>query len=406
LVWANSPWAEVYQHLLHVEAGAQVGPFHLVKSVHHWINDGVMAVFFFAVGLELKREVAEGELSTIRKALLPAVCAVGGMVVPALVYTAFNVGTPTIHGWGVPMATDIAFALGLLALLGDRVPVSYKVLLTAIAVADDLGAIVVIALFYTADISTHALLLGLLLLAVSALMNTMSVRHSLPYLVVGIGVWLCFLESGVHATIAAVGLAFTIPARTRLDSRSMADSLQRLVEGYGKLPLPEGHGLLTHQEQRYLHAIKDVLEKGSAPLQRIEHALMPAVTFVVLPLFALANTGVQLGGREGSWLDPVPVGVVLGLVVGKPLGIWLVAAVSVRLRVADLPGGMSLTDVAALGALCGVGFTMSLFIGSLAFPDQAHVDLAKMGTLTASVLAGVLGLGTLAWRLRARPAAS
>jgi NhaA family Na+:H+ antiporter len=332
--------------------------------------------------------------------MLPVFCAVGGMAVPALLYAAVNAGRPTLAGWGIPMATDIAFALGVLSLVGDRARPELKVFLTAVAVADDLGAILVIALFYSSGISVVALALGCALVLIAVAMNLLGVRSAVAYFVVGTAVWLCFLESGVHATLAAVLIAFTIPARTRLDSRGMVRSLEHLVGRYAAQPLPEGHGLLEGYEQDIVHEIERVVGDGTAPLQRLEHALMPLVTFVVLPLFALANAGIMLSGSFAEALgSSVVAGIVLGLVVGKPAGIALAAWLALRLGVARLPEGMTMRDVVGVGMLGGVGFTMSFFIGELAFADPELVDRAKVGTVIASVTAGFLG-----YRLVRRPA--
>jgi NhaA family Na+:H+ antiporter len=396
LVWAASPWGNLYHDLLHTHMALIVGDFVLDKTVHDWINDGLMGVFFFVVGLELKREVGEGELSSLGKAALPVVCALGGMLVPAGIYAALNAGTPNISGWGIPMATDIAFALGVLALLGKRVSPALKLFLTAVAVADDLGAITVIAIFYTENVSLLALAMGAGLTLVSLLMNLLGVRSHLAYLLVGLTVWLCFLESGVHATLAAVLVAFTILARTRLDSQGMARSLDRLVKDYSALPLPPGYGLLKPYEQDVLHTIEEVVERGTAPLQRLEHRLLPVVTFVVLPLFAFANAGVTMTGSVIELAsNTVFLGVLLGLVLGKPLGIALAAWLAVRSGLAHLPAGMTCADVLALGFLAGIGFTMSLFVGQLAFTDHALVDAAKLGTLCASAIAGSVGFALL-----------
>lgn len=400
LLWVASPWSDLYREVLEVNVEVSIGEFTLAKTAHHWVNDALMAFFFFVVGLELKREVIAGELASPGKAALPVVCALGGMLVPAAIYGVVNAGAPTMAGWGVPMATDIAFVLGLLALLGDRVPPSMRLFLTAVAVADDLGAILVIAVFYTDGVSVAALMLGGLFTLLSVGMNALGVRNHLAYFLVGTAVWVCFLESGVHATLAAVIMAFTIPARTRLDSRGMARSLQKVVDHYATQPLPEGYGLLEPYEQVALHEMEGILEKGTAPLQRLEHALMPLVTFVVLPLFAFANAGVTI---EAGLLDvlgnPVVLGIVLGLVVGKPLGIGLAAWLAVKVGLTRLPDGLTLGDVVGIGMLAGVGFTMSLFIGELAFTEPALVDAAKVGTLAASSIAGVLGFWVLRLRL-------
>ncbi len=396
LLWAASPFGDSYRGMLHAHATVSLGGFVLEKTVHHWINDGLMAFFFFVVGLELKREMLAGELSSLRQAALPVACAVGGMVVPAGIYVAVNAGLPTMAGWGVPMATDIAFALGVVALLGKRVSPAVKLLLTAIAVADDLGAILVIAVFYTSGLSLLALLVGCALALVSVGMNRLGVRSHLAYFLVGAAVWLCFLASGVHATLAAVVMAFTIPARTRLDSRGMVDALGQLVHDYGQKALPPGHGLLEPFEQDVLHEIEHVVEKGTAPLQRLEHALMPLVTFVVLPMFAFANAGVTIAGSATEVLgSPIVLGIGLGLVVGKPLGISLAAWLAVKAGL-RLPAGVTPRDVFGIGMLAGIGFTMALFIGELAFAEPALIDAAKVGTLVASPIAGLLGY----WLLR------
>ncbi len=401
LAWASSPWSALYQALLHIEVGLHVGEAVLDKSLHHWVNDGLMALFFFVIGLELKREVIEGELSTLRKAALPALCAVGGMAVPALCYLLINRGTDEISGWGIPMATDIAFALGVLALLGDRVKPALKIFITAVAVADDLGAIIVIAVFYTQDLSFLALGAGGVLLAVAIVMNVVGVRDHMAWAIVGVAVWLCFLLSGVHATLAAVLVAFAIPARTRLDSQGMAATLGRLVQRHRSLALPAGHGLLPPEERRVLYEIEDVVEQGTAPLQRLEHGLLPVVTFLVLPLFALMNAGVTLGSA-GLTSPKVFAGVFCGLVFGKPLGITLAAWIATRARIAELPAGVALADVVVVGVLAGIGFTMSLFIGELAFSSPGAIDDAKLGTLCASSVAAALGLLLLWWRSRSQ----
>ncbi len=401
LAWASSPWSGLYQALLHLELGVHVGDLALDKSLHHWVNDGLMALFFFVIGLELKREVIEGELSTLRKAALPAVCAVAGMAVPALCYLLINRGTGDMTGWGIPMATDIAFALGVLALLGDRVKPALKIFVTAVAVADDLGAIIVIAVFYTQELSFIALGASGVLLAVAIAMNVVGVRDHMAWALIGVAIWLCFLRSGVHATLAAVLVAFAIPARTRLDSQGMAATLGHLLQRYRSLPLPSGHGLLPPEEQRVLYEIEDVVEEGTAPLQRLEHGLLPLVTFVVLPVFALMNAGVTLGGA-GLTSPKVFAGVFFGLVIGKPLGITLAAWVATRARIAELPSGVTLADVGVVGVLAGIGFTMSLFIGELAFSSPSAINDAKLGTLCASSVAAALGLLLVWWQSRSR----
>ncbi len=392
LVWANSPWAHAYHHILELNVGLTIGDVKLDKTLHHWINDGLMGVFFFVVGLEIKRELLVGELSTLRKATLPAIAALGGMVLPALLYFAVNHEGPAAAGWGIPMATDIAFALGALALLGDRVPLGLRVFLTALAIVDDIGAVVVIALFYTTELSLAWLGFGLACIAVSIVLNALDVRHALAYLVVGFFAWLGFLESGVHATIAAILMAFTIPARTRIDGPALVTRLNMLIARLEEIGPPSGTDMNDNRQQHCLERMVETIEHASAPLQEIEHALAGPVTFTVLPVFALANAGVSI---DGSLLDavahPIAVGIALGLVAGKTAGVSAASYLAVRLGLADLPENVSWKEIIGVALLAGIGFTMALFIASLAFSDVAAVETAKVGILLASTLAAVTG---------------
>jgi NhaA family Na+:H+ antiporter len=393
VVWANSPWAHAYHHLWETKLSLGLGPWSVSHTLHHWINDGLMAVFFFVVGLEIKREALVGELASVRRAALPAAAALGGMVVPALLYAAVNRGGPGMPGWGIPMATDIAFALGVLALMGPRVPLALKVFLTALAIVDDIGAVLVIALFYTGQIAWGALAAGFVGLAVCALANRMGVRGPLPYLLLGVVVWSCFLASGVHATVAGVLLAMTIPARTRIDAREFAEHGERSLRAFREAGTPGTSVLTNTGQQAALQELETATEAAQAPLQRIEHDLHTVVAFVIIPLFALANAGVTLAGGAvgGAFSHPVTLGVVLGLVLGKPLGITLFAWAAVRAGVAELPPGATWKAVHAVSWLGGIGFTMSLFIAALAFDDAARVDEAKVGIFAASILAGIIG---------------
>lgn len=402
LVWANSPWADAYHHALHVEVEVDVGSVSFHKSIHHLINDGLMGVFFFLVGLEIKREVLVGELSSKRKAALPALAAVGGMVIPALLYVAVNPNPPLRSGWGVPMATDIAFALGVLAVLGSRAPGGLKVLLTALAIVDDIGAVLVIAVFYTDQISAGALFIGFAGVAISAGMNAVGVRSALAYFFVGFVVWLAFLQSGVHATIAALLMAFTIPTRTRIDGKRLLSRLDTAVARLRDVGPPTDDGLNTNEQQHVLDEISLIRGSATAPLQNLEHALVPVVTFLILPIFALANAGVGLGGLGIETLfGGLAIGIILGLVVGKPLGIVAFTWLAVRLGVADLPKGVGWRQVAGIGLLGGIGFTMALFIGGLAFTNPADLDAAKLGILMASLIAACAGVVVL--RSAAKP---
>ena len=398
LLWANSPWGEVYRDLLSTMVVVDVGGLGLSKPLLLWINDGLMGIFFFVIGLEIKREVLAGELATVRRALFPIAAAVGGMVVPALIYVLINSGGPGLAGWGIPMATDIAFALGVLALLGDRAPLSLKVFLTGLAIVDDIGAILVIAIFYTESISLLSLGVGGAVLAVSLGANLLGVRNPITYFLLGTVVWLAFVKSGIHATLAAVLMALTIPARTVLHGAPLVERITDMVDSLRATPVPAANGLLTPEQQEVLQSLELVADEAQAPLQRLEHVLMPLVTFLVLPVFAFANAGVSLAGT-GGWsalAHPVGLGILLGLVLGKQLGVLLFSWLAVRSGLADLPVGVSWRMVHGVAALAGIGFTMSLFIGALAFPNQPQLqDVAKVGVLSASVIASVVGWALL-----------
>jgi len=351
LIWANSPWSGSYFHLWHTDPSFGFGGSLLSKPLHFWINDGLMALFFLLVGLEIKRETLVGELASFRKAALPIAAALGGMIVPAGLYALFNQSGPGAAGWGIPMATDIAFALGVLALLGDRVPVSLKVFLAALAIADDIGAVLVIAFFYTAQISWISLAVGGLFFVALIAANRAGARHPLIYVALGLGLWVAFWQSGIHATVAGVLLATTIPARHRDNS--------------------------VHAE---------------SPMLRFEHALMPWNKYVIMPVFALANAGVLLGaGAARSLADPIGVGVICGLVLGKPIGIVLFSSLATRSRIATMLDGISWRQIVGVGLLGGIGFTMSLFIANLAFGDAPALETAKVAILAASVISGAAG---------------
>lgn len=390
VAWANSPWAGFYHHWLQAKLAFSIGPFGLNKSVSHWIDDGLMGIFFFVVGLEIKRELLAGELTDPRKAALPVLAAVGGMVVPALVYYAFNGSGPFARGWGIPMATDIAFALGILAVF--PVPLSLKIFLTALAIVDDIGAIVVVAIFYTDAIATGSLLIGALLLGMSVAANAIGVRNPIIYFLIGCAIWVAFYQSGVHATLAGVLMAFTIPARTVINPQQLHDRTRALLKQLRDTGLPAERRLLTNRQHHIVLSMERLTEHATAPLQQLEHALMPFVTFAILPLFALTNAGVSLDGEALSLLaEPMSLGIILGLVVGKPLGIWLFAWASVKLGITELPKGISLLHVASVGCLAGVGFTMSLFIATLAFDEVALVETAKTAVLAGSLLSTLIG---------------
>jgi NhaA family Na+:H+ antiporter len=393
IVWANSPWAGSYHHLWETQVTLGAGQYALSYPLHYWINDGLMAVFFFLVGLEIKREFLVGELASVRRAALPIAAALGGMIVPALIYAALNAGGAGEAGWGIPMATDIAFALGVLALLGPRIPLSLKVFLAALAIVDDLGAVLVIAVFYTDQISWSALGVGMTVLAALVVAARLEARAPLVYVTLGLVLWVAFLKSGVHATVAGVLLALTIPARTRIDTGEFLERGRRILD-YFDASGREGTDVLTNRDQQAaIQEMENACEAAQAPLQRIEHELHYPVAFFIIPLFALANAGVHLGGNLGEAVtNRVALGIFLGLVVGKPVGITLFAWLAVKMNLAALPAGTTWRSIRGVSLLGGIGFTMSLFIAGLAFPGAPVLNEdAKIGIFAASLVAGIVG---------------
>ncbi|HEY0604325.1 MAG TPA: Na+/H+ antiporter NhaA [Herpetosiphonaceae bacterium] len=400
LVVANSGLAQVYNDLLHTEIGITVGPLVLREDLLHWINDGLMAIFFFLVGLEIKREVSVGELSELRAAALPIVAAIGGVVVPATIYMLFNVGRAGAHGWGVPMATDIAFALGCLTLLGNRIPFALKIFLTAVAIVDDLIAVLVIAFFYSGGINFVALGVGFVVLALLVLANIFGIRNFPLYIGLGLIVWVAFLESGVHATIAGVLIALTIPARNRIDGPTFVERVHRLVHEFQQGDLQPTPMLTDERQQSVVIELEELCEQVQAPLQKMEHSLHSWVSFLIMPIFALANAGVTLSlGNLGGETLFVALGVIFGLVLGKPIGLLGASWLAVRSGLAVLPPGVSWSHMTGAGILAGIGFTMSLFIASLGFGDPDLLSAAKFSILIASLIAGTVGFVFLS-RLR------
>lgn len=392
MLWANSPWSASYFALWEAKLTVAIGSMGLSKSLLHWINDGLMAIFFFVIGLEIKREIVAGELSSVRKAAFPAMAAFGGLAVPALIYTAFNRGGPGAAGWGIPMATDIAFSLAVLQLLGPRVPLSLKIFLTAFAIVDDIGAVLVIALFYTANISVMALLLAAVLLGLAILLNVSSIRRPLPYAILGALLWIAILKSGVHATVAGVLLAMAIPARNRIaEDQFLANGRDLLYKFESAGPLNTDRGL-NEVRQTVVKTMEEMSEGIQTPLHRLEEALHPWVAFVVLPIFCFANAGVNLAGSGVSALvHPVSIGIIVGLLVGKLVGISLFSFLAVRLNMASLPSGVTWTHVLGVALLGGIGFTMSLFVANLAFDDVALLASSKIGILCGSIVSGSAG---------------
>jgi NhaA family Na+:H+ antiporter len=391
LVWANSPIASSYVSLWDTRLTIGVGDSVLSKTLLHWINDGLMAIFFLVVGLEIKREVLVGELASVRRAALPIAAALGGAVVPALIFLLIVGSGEAARGWAVPMATDIAFALGVLALVGDRIPVGLRVFMAALAIVDDLLAVVIVGLFYTSDVSVAALAAAAGCLAGLVGANLLGVRRPAVYGVLGLALWFAILQSGVHATVAGVLLAMTIPARTRLDSAEFAARARRIVD---HLVRREDSDQPTTIEEHHdaLWELETITERAQAPMLRFEHALQPLVLFVIVPIFALANAGVVVGGDVVATLgDPVVLGIALGLIVGKQVGITMATLLVVRSGLASLPSGVTMRHVYGAAWLGGIGFTMSLFISDLAFGGGSVLALSKIGVLVASVVAGVGG---------------
>ncbi len=396
LVWANSPFSGSYFNLWHTEISIGAAGFGLNYSLHHWINDGLMAIFFFVVGLEIKRELLVGELSTFKQASLPVTAALGGMLFPAAIFLIFNLGGKGESGWGIPMATDIAFAIGILALLGSRVPLSLKVFLTALAIADDIGAVLVIAVFYTSEISFVSLFIGLAIFLILLLINKLGVRSLLVYSFLGIGLWLAFLMSGVHATVAGVLLALTIPATTRINSLDFYVKNKKLLNSFDEAG-EEADGVLSNEERSSIvQTIENNCHKVMTPLQRFEHSLNPWVSFFIMPVFALANAGVLVSGDLASaLLDEISIGIIAGLFLGKQLGIFIFSWISIKTGLASKPAGVTWKQIYSAGILAGIGFTMSLFISNLAFTENELLDIAKIGILSASVLSGIIGYSML-----------
>jgi NhaA family Na+:H+ antiporter len=397
LFLANSPLSDLYYHFWQTELTIGFDRFGLTKSLHHWINDGLMAVFFFVVGLEIKREFLAGELAGIRKAALPFAAAMGGMLVPAMVFLLFNPNTPQVHGWGIPMATDIAFALGVIALLGDRVPRALAIFLTALAIVDDLGAVLVIAIFYSGEMSPIALGGAATFFLLLVIGNRSGLQHPNYYALIGFAFWVALLKSGVHASIAGVLIGATIPVRPRHSHDDFLARTNRLLQRYREIETIDGPFL--HEERLgILLAMEKVCHDTMSPLQRMEHVMTPWVIFGVMPIFALANAGVRLDAAAlpGALTNSVTLGILFGLLIGKPLGILLFSWLAVRLRLCDIPAGVSWRQVLGVGILGGIGFTMSLFITNLAFADPALVTNAKIGIFAASLLAGLSGF----WLLR------
>src|SRR5271170_525913 len=386
LVLANSPLEHVYHDIWETTFTVGVANHVLSWSRHHWVNDGLMAIFFFLVGLEIKREVLIGELASLRQAAFPFLAALGGSIAPALLYLTLNQSGEHARGWGIPMATDIAFALGVLALLGSRVPAPLKVFVAALAIVDDIFCVLVIAIFYTAHISYISLALGLLGVGISFLANWAGIRQPAVYAFIGVFVWFAVLQSGVHATIAGVLLAFSIPVKSSIDKESFLSKCRRLLD---RIEPADPNSAECHA---LIHTLESQCEKVDTPLHRIEHSLQPWVSFLIMPVFAFSNAGVHVLGKiEAAVQNPVTLGVMLGLLLGKPLGIMSFAWLAHKTKLGALPAGVEWRQIFGASWLCGIGFTRSLFIAGLALESDQIIDMAKIGTLAASLTAGVVG---------------
>lgn len=393
-IWSNVS-AESYHHFWHQKFSLDLAGHRLTYTLHHWVNDALMTIFFFTVGLEIKRELLVGGLSDPRKAALPVFAAVGGMVVPAAVYVLINLGGTGTSGWGIPMATDIAFSLAVLSLLGKKIPFAVRLFLTAFAIADDLGAILVIAIFYTPSIDLTYLLYGLIFIAGLGVLNYAWIRFPLPYVILGLGLWFMIAKSGLHATIAGVVVAMFIPSIGRFNTdiflRMVREHLEQIKCENGNC----GYTIMVdRQHQESIQAIHLACKEVETPLQKMEHAMSGWVAYMILPLFALANAGVVLSGIEmpHALFHPVALGVGLGLSIGKPVGIFLFTYMAVKLFKIPLIENVNWMHVLGIGCLGGIGFTMSLFISALSFTEPAMHEYAKIGIILGSVLASLLGL--------------
>ena len=392
MVWANSPWKEFYMDMVQMDISISIGYFTLSEPFLIWVNDLLMAIFFLFVGLELKREILGGKLSSFKKAMLPIGAAIGGMVVPAIIYLIFNSTTAAMQGWGIPMATDIAFAIGVLSLFGKRVPSGLKVFLIALAIVDDLGAVLVIALFYTSEISAMDLLHGLLFFIVLIGGSFAGIRNPWFYACIGIGgVWLAFFFSGIHPTTAGILTALAIPGRVKIKERDFLVKLQQLHQRFLKIK-PISGSFISDEQLDILEEIKQKSDDAETPLQKLEHHLAPFVGFFILPLFALVNTGIHLHGNLLETLtQPLSLGIFFGLLVGKFIGILGGSWIMVKFNIAEFQAGLSWSMISAAALLAAMGFTMSLFITELAFENEQYIFTAKISILFTSLIAGLSG---------------
>jgi NhaA family Na+:H+ antiporter len=391
MVWSNSPYADIYFGIWDTEFTLGHGVFQVSEPLILWINDGLMALFFFVVGLEIKREVMAGELSTVKDLVLPLTAAVGGMVVPAIIFLLVLGNTEGGNGWGIPMATDIAFSLGVLSLLGSKVPIGLKVFLTALAIIDDIGAILIIAFFYSHDIQWMYLGVATGLFLVLLIFNYFYLRTVALYILVGLFVWFCFLKSGVHPTVAGVLVALTIPARRKMKMNNFMEQAKSSLIKFKNAKLPDSKVLLGKEQISAVDNILESAKKVQSPVQKLENSLSNFTANLVMPIFALANASVVIVANEFNLLDRVTLSVGLGLLLGKVVGVSFFSWLSVRLGWAQLPTSVSWAQIVGVGFLAGIGFTMSLFITKLAYTDAEVINASKIGIVIGSIIAGTIG---------------
>ncbi|KOH43868.1 Na+/H+ antiporter NhaA [Sunxiuqinia dokdonensis] len=402
LVWANSPFAHLYESLWDYKMGFTSEGFTLSKPLILWVNDGLMAIFFFLIGLEIKRELLIGELNSVKKAAFPFFGALGGMIVPVALFLFLNTNPETAQGWGIPMATDIAFSLAILNVLGKRVPLALKVFLTAFAIIDDLGAVIAIAVFYSSGIYWSLLFYAFGLLALLFLLSYLKVYSKYVFFIVGVVVWVLFLKSGIHPTIAGVLMAFTIPISQRVDVRSYTESISGVLQGL-KVSKEQTVPILTHDQIEQLDELEDMTGRVQSPLQHLEHRLHNWVAYLVIPVFALANAGITIS-TDVQLDTSLILHIVIGLFVGKGVGVSLFAIMGKKLKLVDFPEGVNYRNIIGVALLAGVGFTMSIFISNLAFTDPAIADSAKVGILVGSFISGLAGYSFLYFNSKTKAA--
>ncbi len=393
LILANTPLTETYTHFFHTKIDLTIGSWELSHSIHHWINDGLMAIFFFIIGLEIKREILVGELSNIKVAILPILSAIGGMIFPALIYYSINIDGEGAVGWGIPMATDIAFAISVLVLLGKRVPPALVTFLVALAIVDDLGAVLVIAIFYTEQIYILPLILAGASFVILVIFNRFGIHMILPYFIIGLFMWFFMLESGIHATIAGVIATMAIPSKPKQTPLDFTNHTRNLLDEYDNYPISTDH--IMHERQKaILNNIKDRINEVGTPASRLEHDLHLPVALIIIPLFALANAGITIdfSSISNTVIEPVSIGIIAGLIMGKVLGIFGIAWLAIKLKIATIPQNSSMSQIFGVAFLGGIGFTMSIFVADLAFINNPELIFqAKIGILSASLFAGLFG---------------